>query len=113
MDFETLFADTLTDTVTLREPTSTDMYGAPTFVGATTVTCPAWVSRKPRAVRTLGGEEKVSSAVIWLGHPTGGGEVPLPTTRCEITLSDGSKPLILHVESITDPSNNRHVAVYC
>ncbi len=113
MDFETMFASTLPDTVTLREPTSVDMYGTPTFVGASTVTCPAWVSRKPRAVRTMSGEEKVASAVIWLGHPSGGGAVPLPTTQCELTLSTGEKPLILHVESITDPGGSRHTAVYC
>lgn len=113
MDFETLFAATLPDTVTLREPTGTDMYGTPTFSGATTLTVPAWVSRKPRAVRTMSGEEKVSSARISLGHPSGGGAVPRPSPQCEITLPDGSKPLILYVESITDPDGDFHTQVYC
>lgn len=112
MDFETTFASTLTETVSFREPTGTDMYGAPTFVGATTVTCPAWISRKPRQVRTETGEERVSAAEISLGHPTGGGAVPVPSPSAEITLPDNSKPLILAVASILDPDGDRHVRVY-
>lgn len=112
MDFETTFASTLTETVSLREPTGVDSYGTPTFVGASTVTCPAWISRKPRAVRTLSGEEKVSSAQISLGHPSGGGAVPRPSTLCEVTLPDGSKPLVLYVESITDPDGDIHTSIF-
>lgn len=112
MDFETLFADTFSETISYREPTGTGTYGEPTFVGATTVTCPAWISRKPREVRTHTGEERVSSAEISLGHPSGGGAVPRPSPEAEITLPDGSKPLILAVASIVDPDGDIHTKVF-
>lgn len=112
MDFETLFAATLTEQVTLTEPTGLDTYGGPTYAGATTLTVPAWISRKPREVRTHTGEERVSSAAISLGHPTTGGAVPVPTPECLITLPDGETPPILSVASILDPQGARHVTVY-
>lgn len=112
MDFETMFADKLPETITYREPTGKDDYGGPTFVGATTVTVPAWISRKPREVRTATGEERVSSAEISLGHPTGGVAVPVPTPEAELTLPGGEKPAILAVASILDPDGDRHVKVY-
>ena len=107
-----MFADTFTETVSFREPTGTGTYGEPTFVGATAVTCPAWISRKPREVRTHTGEERVSAAEISLGHPSGGGAVPVPTPEAEITLPGGEKPAILAVASILDPDGDRHVRVY-
>jgi hypothetical protein len=112
MDFETMFASTLTETVLLREPTGTDTYGGPTYVGATTLTVPAWISRKPREVRTRTGETRVASAVVHIGHPSGGGAVPLPSPECELTMPNGDKPQILYVESIVDPSGDRHTAIY-
>lgn len=112
MDFETAFASTLTEEISFREPTGLDAYGGPTYVGATTVTCPAWISRKPREVRTATGEERVSGAEISLGHPTDGGGVPTISPEAEITLPDGSTPLILAVASIIDPDGDRHVKVY-
>lgn len=112
MDFETLFAATMTETVTLRTPTGIGAYGEPTFVGATTVTVPAWISRKPREVRTLTGEERVSAAEISLGHPVGGAAVPVPTPETEIQLPDGSKPAILAVASIVDPAGDIHCKVF-
>jgi hypothetical protein len=112
MDFETMFASTFTETVSLREPTGLDSYGGPTFVGATTVTVPAWISRKPREVRTDRGEERVSAAEISLGHPSAGVAVPTPSAEAEITLPDGSKPAILAVASILDPAGDRHCKVY-
>ena len=107
-----MFASTFTETVSYREPTGKDAYGGPTYVGATTVTCPAWISRKPREVRTATGEERVSGAEISLGHPTSGGAVPRPSPEAEITLPDGSTPLILAVASIVDPDGHIHVQVY-
>jgi hypothetical protein len=112
MDFETMFASTFTETVTLREPSGLDAYGGPTFVGATTVTVPAWISRKPREVRTDRGEERVSAAEISLGHPVGGGPVPTPSAEAEIQLPGGSKPAILAVASIVDPAGDVHCKVY-
>jgi hypothetical protein len=112
MDFETMFAETFTETISFREPTGLDSYGAPTYSGATTVTVPAWISRKFREVRTLSGEERVSSAEISLGHPTGGGAVPRPSPEAEIQLPDGSRPLIISVASIVDPDGDIHTRLY-
>jgi hypothetical protein len=112
MDFETMFASTMTETVTLRTPTGTGTYGEPTYVGATTVTVPAWISRKPREVRTHTGEERVASARISLGHPSAGVAVPIPTPESEITLPGGEKPAILAVASIKDPDGHFHVDVF-
>jgi len=107
-----MFASTFTETISFREPTGLDAYGAPTYVGAVTVTCPAWISRKPREIRTATGEERVSSAEISLGHPTTGGAVPTPSPEAELMLPDGSTPLILSVASIVDPSGDVHCKVY-
>jgi hypothetical protein len=112
MDFETMFADTFTETVALKEPTGTGTYGEPTFIGATTVTVPAWISRKPREVRTHTGEERVSSAEISLGHPSAGVAVPDVTPEAEITLPNGTKPAILAVASLIDPDSDRHVRIF-
>ena len=107
-----MFANTFTETVAIREPTGTGTYGEPTYVGATTLTVPAWISRKPREVRTHQGEERVSSAEISLGHPSAGVAVPRPTPEAELTLPDGTTPLILAVASITDPDGDIHTQVF-
>jgi hypothetical protein len=112
MDFETMFADTFTETVTVREPTGTGTYGEPTFTGAATLTLPAWISRKPREVRTHTGEERVSSAEISIGHPSAGVAVPDISPEAELTLPGGQKPAILAVASLIDPDGDRHVRIY-
>ena len=107
-----MFETTMTEQVQITEPTGLDTYGGPTYSGATTTICPAWISRKPREVRTHTGETRVAAAEISLGHPVGGGSVPVPTPEARITLPDGSQPAILAVASIVDPEGHLHTKIF-
>ena len=100
------WADLMPDTVTLEPWTGQDGYGEPTY--GDPVTYPARVVGKTRLVRTVSGEEKVSTVTVYLGA------VPGASPQDRVTLPSRfvpQQPIILAIERIPDETGALYDAV--
>ncbi len=118
MNFERMFRATMTETVTLEPVASTNSYDEDTY--GTAVTYAAWISRKPKEVRTAAGELRAASTEVWLaGRVNGDGsttdlaDLAQITPEWRLTLPDNSQPPIIAVGELRDPQSDRHVVLYC
>ena len=96
-------ADMMPDTVTLSTVASRDDYGVPTY--NTGVEFVARVVRRHRLVRTVDGDEVISTAQVWIAG------CPTISPDDQIELSDGSTPPILAVEKFQDENGPSHVKI--
>jgi hypothetical protein len=94
--------------VTVELVASIDAYRTVTY-GAP-VAYSAWVLLHTKEVRTLQGEQRVSSVEVVFD--SGAAEPPAITPRSRITLPDGSQPVILRVDATLDHLGSRQVVVY-
>jgi len=105
MALEPDFLTMTNDTVTIAQPSTYSKYGAPTFSAASSAT-PARLELRSRMIVDSDGVERVSSGTIF---------VLSTTARCgvqsKITLSDGSSPEILRVDTMNDEEGQHHLEV--
>ena len=101
------FLDMCPHTVTVEPFSSLDQYGAKTY--GTAVTHRARVQGKTQMVRTLTGEETVSTVTVYLAASTVGVKdritLPSPFTP--------TQPAILNVQRVSDESGQHHIVVMC
>lgn len=92
---ETPLTDLLNQTITVSEPATSNLYGTATY--GTAVTYQARVSPGgTKLVRGPDGRDNPVSATVYLN-----GLVPV-STRAQVTLPDGSQPVILSVARVYD-----------
>lgn len=90
----------LNQVILVESATGVDAYGQSTY--GTFVSVPARVEGKNRKVLNAQGNEVVSSTTIYVDGAA------VITTSSRITLPDGTKPLILSVESMPDIDGTPH-----
>lgn len=88
----------LTDTVTVARRASIDKYGQPTFDTAGAKTYRAYVQASVRLIRTSDGQEKVSSATVYVDTT----DLFTPEDRLTIA-SSGASPVMLRVDQVGGP----------
>lgn len=99
------WADMMADTVTLAAVASRDAYGRPTF-SSTTSYAARVVYKQTRIVNRTNGQDSIATGVIWIcGTPTLG-------IDDQITLPNGSTPVILNWELLPDENGAHHTKVY-
>lgn len=101
------FLDCMPDTVTIAPFTVQDEYGDPSFGPG--VEFQARVVGKITLVRTLEGEERVSTKTVYIGG------TPTVTPRDKITLpapNDPLEPPILSVGDFPDEQGKHHTVVF-
>lgn len=104
MEFLKEFRDVLKESITVSEFLSRDSYGAPQYGSPASYS--ARLVRVNRLVRNGEGSQEVSSHHLWVEPITG------LTSEWDITLADGSNPVILAVESYTDEIGPTHMKVF-
>jgi len=86
--------------VTIEPFTGVNAYGEPQYGAA--VQYSAFVQRKTKLVRDRMGQEVVSTAQVYLDGSVDVG------IQDRITLPDGSQPVILSIEALSDETGNTH-----
>ena len=113
------FLDMMPDVVTIEARTMATSAGYPNPQYATPKQYPCLLQAKPKMIRTVDGNEKVSSAQIivptdWLmvsGVPTQQtADTVGPGDR--VTLPDQSQPAVLYVEQVHDDKGLHHSVIY-
>lgn len=89
------WADMMPATVTVLSYLRSDGYAVPVFAD-TPNTYPARVTYRTRRVLNPAGEEVVSRGTVWLAT------VDPISTKDQVTLPDGTTPLILQADQIAD-----------
>lgn len=88
----------MTETVTIKAPSSRDQYNAITFGTGTDYTCR--IAQTNKIVRDAMGHEKVARHKVWLA------EYVTATPEYQVTLPDGTTPPIVAVEQYPDDNGN-------
>lgn len=96
--------DLMPDSVVWSPFVSRDQFGAPTY--GTPTTLRARVVRKHRLVRDISGQQVVSTAQAWIIS----GDSEIGSTD-QVTLPDGTTPVIAAVERQGDEVGGRHTKV--
>jgi hypothetical protein len=99
-----LLAEFLTDTIAISGATSVDLYGKRAF--AQSQTYPCRVVYETRLIRKQDGRDVVETGRAYIdGNPA-------ITTDSKITLGDGSSPVVVSVDPVTDENGAAdHVVV--
>jgi len=98
------WSNLMAQTVTIAPFSGTSAYGATTYGAA--VSYGARVIYKSKLIRTPDGAEKVARGQVWLAT------VNAISVQDQITLPDGTTPVILTVEQIPDENGPHHTKVY-
>lgn len=94
------------NTVTISPWGSADGYGKATYGTAVSHTC--LLVKMPKMVRTVTGQERVSTAQIYLTSAPG------TSVKDKVTLPDGTTPVILQVDTYPSDSETAYFeVVYC
>ncbi len=101
------FLDCMSQTVTLTPFTSSDKYGEPTYGGTPKVVAARVVNKQER-IAIEGGETAISRGKVYLGEVVS----PVPLTKDQLTLPDGSTPEILAVSQFPDEAGPHHQVVF-
>lgn len=98
------FLDLMPHTVSHAELAGRDDYGKPTYGSA--VDYQARVTYKNQKVRASDGSEVVARGVVWIGG------TPIISTDDQLTLPDGSSPIILSFEQYADEIGAHHTKIF-
>lgn len=105
MAFDTTLLDLMPDTVTLYKAGKRDRYGDIPFAATGTAIRCRYI-REPKMVRTMQGEEKISSSHCWLAGVYG------VAVEDKVVLPNGDAPLILNVAMFSDERGPYYERVY-
>lgn len=97
-------ADLFAATIEHAPATGFNGYGEPSF--GTGKLYPARVVYRGRMVRAANGDQTISRGEVWIAG------TPFVGLNDRITLPDGTAPLILSFEMLTDEAGPSHVHVY-
>ncbi len=100
------FLDLMTQTVTLTPFSSSDKYGERSFGTAKTIK--ARVADKEERIPIASGEIAIARGTVWLGELVS----PVPSTKDQLTLPDGSTPEILAVRKFPDQAGDHHQVIF-
>lgn len=100
------FLDLMPQTVTLTPFSSIDKYGERTFGTAKNVK--ARVVDREERIAIAGGEYAIARGKVYLGELVS----PVPSTKDQLTLPDGSTPEILAVRKFPDQAGDHHQVVF-
>lgn len=109
MAFVNDFLDMMSDTLRWRPLAGRDDYGAPDYGSTDGDEFECRLVRENKLVRTVQGDEVVSTAHVWIGG------TPMVRPEDQIELSDGTTPEILSVEIFQDEDGGEllsHTKVY-
>lgn len=102
MTWETDFDDLMKSTVTVKHFTGYDNYGASAF--GTAASYNARIVYEPKRILAQNGQEAVSSVQVWIS----GSVPPAMNVKDQITLPDGTKPVIMRLDQVYDESGTEH-----
>jgi hypothetical protein len=103
MSLETEFLELMGEAITLKAPSSVDKYGKRAFGTAQSFT--ARVQPKVHMTRDSAGREVVGRGIVYVyGSPS-------VTPEWELTLADGSKPVIIAVYRARDEDGAHHTEI--
>lgn len=91
------------NTVTISPFSSMNSYGLPSYGTAVSHTC--LLVKMPRMVRTVTGQERVSTAQIYLTSAPG------TSVKDKVTLPDGTTPVILQVDTFPSDTETAYFEV--
>lgn len=94
------FADVLLQTVTLAALSSTSGYGKPSFAAGTEYK--ARVVYKTQSIKNADGQDVMAHGVVWMKGS------PVVAPEDQITLPDGSTPVILSLDRYADETGGYH-----
>jgi hypothetical protein len=98
------FLELMPHTVSHAELASRDAYGKPVYGSAVDYT--ARVLYKNQKVRAKDGSEVVARGVVWIGG------TPTVSPDDQLTLPDGSTPIILSFEQYADEDGAHHTKIF-
>lgn len=98
------FANCFTETITHAEFGGRGGYGERSF--GSPASYDARIVKINKLVKTSDGSEKMSTSQVWIQG------TPVVTPEDQITLPDGSTPIILSVEKFPDDNGDHHVKVF-
>ena len=102
MTWEADFDDLMKSTVTVQHFTGYDNYGASAFGAA--VSYKARIVYEPKRVLAQNGQEAISSVQVWISGSTS----PSMNVKDQITLPNGTQPVILRLDQVYDESGTEH-----
>ncbi|MGA9772359.1 MAG: hypothetical protein WBV94_25220 [Blastocatellia bacterium] len=91
-------------TVTIEPFANQDEYSKASYGAPATFRC--YVDFRPKMIRKIEGQEIVSSAQVYVGGVSGA------TVKARITLPDGSQPVILMVNKLSDEGGDYAEVIY-
>lgn len=94
------------ETITWSTAGTLSSYGVPTWSTASGRSMAARVIRKHDEVRDKTGAVREAQGTVWCASSTGSSFTPSADDR--LTLSDGSSPPVLSVETIPDETGTHH-----
>jgi len=103
MSLETEFRELMGEAITLKAPSSVDKYGKRSFGNAQSFT--GRVEPKLHMTRDSAGREVVGRGIVYVYG------APVVTPEWELTLADGSKPIIISAYHARDEDGAHHTAI--
>ncbi len=100
------FLDMMPRTITHAAVTSRDAYGKPSY--GTPTSYRARVTREIKRVRSqVNGQDAISDTTVWVG-----GVIPNLVIDDQITLHDGTTPVLISWEAPEDEAGEHHMKLY-
>jgi hypothetical protein len=101
------WADFMPSTITHRGVTSLDQFAAPATFAAPVVYKARITQNPTRIASRQTGEEVIANTTVWIN-----GIIPNITAADQITLPDGSTPLLVDWDIVQDETGDHHMKLY-